>query len=156
MAIDGVLLREHSLCERFTYDRDGLFVSTVQLIEVATSNDWNAQSPKETRRDNTKLRAWVLFSTSANVTIGTELQSRTGTGIAPRGVQSEGSLFNTGKCINATYDFLVKINNLLACLAVKNCGNIDGKDTPRVHTSLCSLQRDERTEQHAGAGQQHE
>src|SRR5262249_45294565 len=139
MAIDRILIREHSLCEGFTNDRDGLFASTVLFIEVATCNDGNAQSCKEPWRNNTKLCAGVLFSTSANVTVAAELQSRPGAGIAPRSDQSESALFDTWKRINAAYDFLVKIHNLLACLSVEYCGNVDGKNTPRVHASLRSL-----------------
>ena len=40
--IDGVLIGEHALREGFADDGDGLFASTVLLIEVASRNDGNA------------------------------------------------------------------------------------------------------------------
>src|SRR6516165_11562162 len=78
--IDRVLIGEHALREGFADDCDALVALTIELIEVASRNDGNAQSAKESRRDNTKLCAWVLFTGGANVTIGAKLHSGTGTG----------------------------------------------------------------------------
>jgi hypothetical protein len=154
--IDRVLIGEHALCKRFANDCDAFVALTVELIEVASRNDGNAERAKEPRRDNTKLRARVLFARAANVTIGTELHGGTGAGIAPRGDHPESGRIDTWKRINPTDDFLVKIDNLPARLSVKYRGDIDGKDMARVHPALCSLQCDECSEQHAGASEQHE
>src|SRR4029077_4782881 len=89
-------------------------------------------------------------------TIGAELQGWTGAGIAPGSDHPEGGPIDTWKRINATYDFLIKIDDLLGRLSLKYRGNVDGKDMARVHTSLRPLQCHERSDQHARAGQQHE
>src|SRR6516165_11960577 len=73
MPIDRVLIEEHALCKGFTDDCDALVALTIELIEVASRNDGDAQRAKEPRRDDTKLRARVLFARATNVTIGAEL-----------------------------------------------------------------------------------
>ena len=90
------------------------------------------------------------------MTIGAELQAGTGAGIAPRSDHPKGGRIDTRKRINATDDFLVKIDNLPACLSVEYRGNVYRKDTARVHTGPRPLQRDECGEQHARASEQHE
>ena len=91
-----------------------------------------------------------------NVAIGGELQGGTGADIAPGSDHPECGPIDTWKRINAPYDFLVKIDNLLACLAVKYGGKVNGEDMARVHTGLRPLQREERSDNHTRAGQQHE
>src|SRR5207249_689548 len=134
--IDGGLTGEDSLREGLADDGDGFFVLNVEFVEIATRNDGNAQRRKEPGRDNTKLRAGVVFARGLNVTVGAELQAGTRTGIAPGSDHPEGGLIDTWKGINATYDFLVKIDNLLACLSIKDGGDVDGKDVARVHAGL--------------------
>src|SRR4030095_4109101 len=67
VTIDWVLIGEHAPRKGFADDGDGLFASTVEFIEIATGNDGNAQRREEPGRDNTKLRAWVLFARGINV-----------------------------------------------------------------------------------------
>ena len=90
------------------------------------------------------------------VTVGAKLQSGTGAGIAPGSNHPEGGLIHARKRINATYDFLVKIDHLLARLSVKDSGNVDGEDVARVHPGLCPLQCEQRSDHHTRAGQQYE
>src|SRR6266481_9095333 len=123
---------------------------------MATRNYGNSKRRKEARRDYAILRARVVFARTVAVAIGGELQGGTGADIAPGSDHPECGLIDTWKRINATYDFLVKIENLLACLPVKYGGNVDGEDMARVHTSARPLQREERSDNHTRAGQQHE
>ncbi|MGH8525480.1 MAG: hypothetical protein ACREXY_15140, partial [Gammaproteobacteria bacterium] len=132
-------------------DCDRLFASIIELIEIATGNDRNAQRGKEPRRDHSKLRAGVFLACGVIVTIGAELQRGTGAGIAPGSNHPEGCLSDTWKGINATYDFLVKIDNLLACFSVKYGRNVDGKNMARVHTGLRPLQCEKSSHHHTRA-----
>ena len=152
MPIDGILIWEHALRECLADDGDGLLAFNVELIEIATRNHWNAEGRKEPGRDHTILRARIVLTRTVNVTIGTELQSGTGADIAPGSDHPESGLIDARKRIDATYDFLVKIDNLLPCLAVKYGGNIDGKDMARVHTGLRPLQCEQRSHDHTRAG----
>ena len=137
--IDGVLIGEHALREGFADDGDGLFAFDVELIEIASRDDGNAQRRKESGRDDTILRARVLFAGAVIVTIGAELQAGTGAGIAPGSDHPEGGLIHTRKRIDAADDFLVKIDHLLVRLSVRHGGNVDGEDVARVHTCLASF-----------------
>src|SRR5438093_4133225 len=154
--IDGVLTGEYALREGLADDGDGFFVLNVEFVQIAPRNDGNAQRLKAPGRDTTKLRARVVFTRGINVTVSAELQAGTRTGIAPGSDHPEGGLIDTWKGINATYDFLVKIDNLLACLSIKDGGDVDGKDVARVHAGLRPLQCEESSDQHTRAGQQHE
>src|SRR5262249_52132178 len=155
VAIDRVLIREHAFREGLANDGDGLFAMEIELIEIATRNDGNAQRPKEPGRDDTILRARILFTGGVIVTIRAKLQGGTRAGITPGSDHPEGGLIDTWKRVNTAYDFLVKIDNLLARLSVKHGGNIDGKDMARVHTGLRPLQCKECSHHHTCAGQQH-
>jgi len=58
--------------------------------------------------------------------------------------------------IHAANRFLVEIDHLLRCFAVGHSGDVDGEDVAGVKTRPRILQRDQRSDQHTGAGQQHE
>jgi len=90
------------------------------------------------------------------MTIRRKLQGWTGADIAPGCDHPERSPIHTWKRINATHDFLVKIDNLLACLSVKHGWNVDRKDMARVHTGVRPLQCEKRSDDHTRPGQQHE
>src|SRR5262249_51265457 len=152
--IDRVLIGEHSLRECLADDGYGLFAFHIELIEIAAGKDGNAERCKESGRDHTILCAGILYA--RGMTIGTELQGRTGADVAPGSNHPVSGPIDTWKRINATYDFLVKIDNLLPCLSVKYRGNVDSKDMARVHTGLRPLQCKERTDDHTRPGQQHE
>src|SRR5437667_10478204 len=101
--IDGVLTGEYALREGLANDCDGVFGLNVEFVEIATRNDGNAQRRKEPGRDNTNLRAGVVFARGLNVTVDVELQAGTRTGIAPGTHHTAGGLIDTGKGMNATY-----------------------------------------------------
>src|SRR2546421_242748 len=128
MPIDGVLIGKHALRQGLADDRDALFATNVKLVEIAARNNGNAERGKKPGRDNTILRPRVLCASGVIVTIGAELQSGTGAGVAPGRDHPERSPVDTRKRINTTDDFLVKIDNLLICLPVKYGWNINGKD----------------------------
>src|SRR4029453_2614574 len=134
--IDGILIGEHSLRQSLADDRDAFFALHVGLIEIAPRNDGNAQRGKKSRRDDAILRARILFAGRVIVTIRAKLQSGTGAGIAPGSNHPEGGFIDARKRINATNDFLIKIDKLLARLPVKHSGDVDGEKMTRVHTGL--------------------
>jgi hypothetical protein len=98
MPIDRILIGEHALCESFADDNDGLFITvliiiiltiiilTIEHIEIAAGNDWNAKRRKESRRNGTPVRSGILYIGGMGMSVGGELQTnRSGgaAGIAP-------------------------------------------------------------------------
>ena len=93
---------------------------SIERIEIAAGNDRNAKRRKESGRDDTPLRPRILYAGGMDVSVGGELQTRTGgaAGIAPGNDVAEGSLTHARQGINATYRFLVEIDDLLRCLPI--------------------------------------
>ena len=92
-----------------------------------------------------------------DVSVGGELQSAAGTAaIAPGNDIAERGLTHARQGINATHRFLVEIDDLLRCLPIGHSGNIDREDVLRIQSCLRPLQCDQRSDQRACAGQQHE
>ena len=79
-----------------TDDDDGIVVlgSAVEVVEVTTGEDGNTERGKESGRDDTPLRARILFAPGMHMTVGGELQADTGGGIAPGNTQAERGLFH--------------------------------------------------------------
>src|ERR1700716_1743279 len=68
MPVDGFLIREHALRNALTDDDDGLSAHTIGLVEVASSNDWNAQRCEISRRYSAELGARIFFLRAAGAT----------------------------------------------------------------------------------------
>src|SRR5262245_46652263 len=98
MPINSILIRERALCESLTDDDDGIFIFilAVEVVEITTGEDGNAERGKESGRNDTRLRARVLVARGMNMTIGGELQAEAGGGIAPGNHQAESGLFHAG------------------------------------------------------------
>jgi hypothetical protein len=172
MPIDRILVGEHALRESLADDNDRLFillfwslfwsftflVIEIERIEIAAGNDRNAKRRKESRRDGTPLRPGILYAGGMDVSVGGELQTRSGgaAGIAPGNDIAEGGLTHARQGINATYRFLVEIDDLLRRLPIRHSRNVDSQDVLRVQTRLRPLQCDQRSDQRTCAGQQHE
>src|SRR5215468_10957435 len=62
MPIDRILIGKHSLRERLADDGHRLFVLNVEIVEIATRHDGNAERSKEAGRDYPILRARVLLT----------------------------------------------------------------------------------------------
>src|SRR5208282_6628749 len=113
MAINGILIGEHALCERLTDDSDRLVAVAVEIVEIPAGEDGNAQRGKESGRDHAKLRARILFAGGMNVTIGGELEAYSCACIAPGNNNAESGLFHARQRLDATNRFLVELNPLL-------------------------------------------
>jgi hypothetical protein len=98
MPINSILMRKHALCQRLTDDDDGIFIFTlaVEVIEITTREDGNAEGGEESGRYDTPLRARIFFAPGMNMTVGGELQADAGGGIAPGNNQAESGLFHAG------------------------------------------------------------
>src|SRR5579863_8381500 len=94
MPIDRILIGEHALCQRLTDDDNGIFIFilAVEFVEITTGENWNAERGKESGRDDTPLRARILFAHGMSMTVGGELQADAGSGIAPGNHQAESGL----------------------------------------------------------------
>ena len=63
---------------------------------------------------------------------------------------------HAGQFADAPDGLAVEADDLVGRLAVRHDGHIHGQHLARVEAGLRSLQGEQRLEQHAGAGQQHE
>src|SRR5712692_479118 len=119
MPIEGILIGEHALCESLADDSDGLFALSIERVEITASDNGNAESSKESGRDDTEVRPRILFTGGMNMTVGGELQAGTEiAGIAPGGNNSESGLLHARQRINAANRFLIEIDHLLRCFSV--------------------------------------
>src|SRR5258707_188017 len=97
VAVDGILIGEHSLSESLTDHNDRLFALAVELIEIAAGDDGNTERGKKAGRDGAQLGARILFAGPAKVAVGGELEARTkATRIAPGNDNAESGLVHTG------------------------------------------------------------
>src|SRR4029077_12357830 len=109
--INRVFAGKHALCESLADDHDR--VSTlviILLVEIAPGKNGNSQRIEKAGRDGAQLRARIVFA--VDVTITGELQTGTeGVGVTPGSNDSESRLGDSGQRIDATYRFLVKIDD---------------------------------------------
>src|SRR5437588_2291770 len=93
MPIDRILIGKHALGKRLADDYDGLFsMAVIEGVEIAAGDDGNAERRKKSGRDNTPLRAGILYAGGMDVTVGAELQTGAGAAIAPGNDVAEGGL----------------------------------------------------------------
>ena len=90
------------------------------------------------------------------VTVDAELQRWSRAGVPPRSDHPKGRLIDSRQRLNATNDFLVKIDHLRRCLSVEDGGHVDGEDVSRIHPGLGPLQCEQCRHEHARAGEQNE
>jgi len=117
MPIDRVLIGKHALCQSLADDSDRLGILVIESIEIAAGKDRNAQGRKKTGRDDTPLRP--RSSTRRNGRVRRRKiadQKRRDASIAPGNDIAVGGLAHARQDINATYRFLVEIDDLLVCL----------------------------------------
>ena len=74
VVVDSVSVREHSLGQALADDDNHLAALSVVVVKVASGQYRHSQSRKEAGRNPSKLGAWILFSGSANVAVGRELE----------------------------------------------------------------------------------
>jgi len=99
--IDGILIGEHALCESLTDDSDGLFTFAVERVEIAASDDGNAERGKESGRDGPQLPARIFLAALALMTLRRELQTGAKAAcVAPGNSNAESSLVHAGQRIN--------------------------------------------------------
>ena len=140
MPVHRILVGEHALGERLADDHDRLVrILAIERIEITAGNDGNAQRRKESGRDGTRLRAWILYTGGMHMAVGRELQSRARAAIAPGNHIAECRLLHAGQSIDATYRFLVEIDDLLRCLPIGHGRNIDDKHVLGVQSCLRAL-----------------
>ena len=93
----------------------------------------------------------------ADVAVGRELQARTEVaGVAPRNNGADGHAIHARQFRDAPHGFLVEADDLIGRLSVRHHRHVQREHVARIEAGLRRLQREQRLEQHAGAGQQHE
>src|SRR6266481_1461793 len=96
VAVDSILIGEHSLRESLTYDNDRFLALAVESVEITAGDDGSTVLGKESGRDSPQLRARIFFPGPAKVAVRRELETRTKTaGIAPRNNNAESRLVHT-------------------------------------------------------------
>src|SRR5262245_25806667 len=91
MPINRILIREHALCESLADYNDGIFILilAVEVVEIPTGEDRDAERGKESGGNDTPLSARILFALAMSMTVCGELQTEAVGGIAPRDHQAE-------------------------------------------------------------------
>src|SRR6516225_5263697 len=141
VAINGILIGEHALRERFADDRNGVIRSPIIIVEVTTGKNRNTERGKKSGREGARVRARISVG-SVSVTISRELDTKTGKTVAPGNHVAKRGAVRARQRVNAVHRFLVEIKDLLVRFAVGHGGNVNGEDVTRVETSPRSLQRD--------------
>ena len=117
----------------------------------------NAQRREKSGRDGPEARARIFLARRADVAVGGELEARAEVArIAPRNRGADRDALHARQLRNAPDRFLVEAEDLVGRLAVRHHRHIDRQHVARVEAGLRRLQRQQRLQQHAGAGQQHE
>src|SRR6266850_1477052 len=97
VAIDGILIGEHSLSESLTDHNDRFFALAVELIEIAAGDDGNTERGKKAGRDGAQLGARIFFAGGTNVAIRRKLKARAkAAGIPPGNHNAKSGLGHTG------------------------------------------------------------
>ena len=155
--VHRVLIREHPLCQRLAHDDHRLLAFRIQHVEIASGDQRNAQRHEESRRHSSELGTRIFFPRGAYVAVARKLEAGTEiAGIPPWNHDPESRLIHPGQRLNAPDRVFVEVHYLLRRLAVGHRWNIDGQHPPRIHSGPRCLHRNQRLEQHARAGQQHE
>src|SRR5260370_38778708 len=110
MAIERILIGEHSLSKSLTDDNDRFFVVlAVELIEIAAGDDGNAERSKKAGRDGAQLGARIFFAGPADVAVRRKLETRTKAAvIAPGHDNAERGLVHTGEGFKSAHPCLVE------------------------------------------------
>jgi hypothetical protein len=86
-----------------------------------------------------------------------ELEARTEVaGVAPRDGRADGNTLHPRQLRNAPHGLLVEVEDALGCSTLRHHRDVQREHVVRVEAALGSLQREQRFEQHARAGQEHE
>ena len=157
LAVDRVLIREHPLRQALADDDDRLGVAAVAVGEVAAGDDRHAERGEESRRHRAEPRARILFAVRLGVALDGELEARPeAAGIAPRHQRADGDALDAGQLADAAHHFLVEPGDLVWRAAVRHHRHVQRQHVAHVEAGRRALQRDQRRQQHAGAGKQDE
>src|SRR5947199_10183519 len=73
VAIDGIVIGEHALCQSLADDDDRLFAFlAVETVEIAPSDDGSAHRGKESGRNDAQLCARIVFDWHTTMAVGAE------------------------------------------------------------------------------------
>src|SRR2546423_3666657 len=101
VVIDGILPREHALCDGLADDHNRFTAAAIIVIEVAPRKNGHAESGEESWRNDAKLRAWILLSRAFRVTFSREIEARTkAAGVAPGNSSAERDAIHAGHFVD--------------------------------------------------------
>ena len=113
-----------------------------------------AKNPGEIVRN---LRARIFFTVGLRVPLDGELKARAeASGVAPRHDRADGHAFDARQLADAAHGLLVEVDDLVRRAPVRHDRDMDGEDVVHVEAGPRRLQREQRGQEHAGAGEQHE
>ena len=155
MSVQRFLVREHPLREALADDDDGFGVAAIGFAEVTAGDDGNAERFEESRRDRPEPGARIFFTVGFRVPLDGELKARAeAAGVAPRHDCAHGHAVDPRQLSDAAHGLLVEIDDLVRRAPVRHDRDMDGEDVVHVEAGPRRLQREERGEEHAGAGEQ--
>ena len=159
VAVHRVLAREHPLRQALADDHDLLGVAAVGVGEVAAGDDRHAERREEAGRHRAEPRARILLAVRLGVALGRELEARDrSAGVAPRHDGADGDALHARQLRDAPHALPCRTPTI--CSGVRAVATSTGTftaSTLRVSKPVCAAcSANERRQQHAGAGQQHE
>ena len=138
-------------------DDDFFGVFAIEVVEIAAFDDGDAERGEKSGRDGAELRAGIFFAIGAHVALCGELEAGAEDAfVAPGNGGADGDAIYAGESGDLANGLFIEVEDLIGRASVGNDGNVDGENVVRVETGAHGLQGEERLEQHAGAGEEHE
>ena len=124
-------------------------------VEVAAGDDRHAERLEEAGRHGAEAGARIVFTIRLRVALGRELRVEERAGLAPRHDRADRHRLHARQLADLANRFAIERQRLLGRpLEVER--HVNGEHVAQVDAGLGLLQRDQRRQQRAGAGQQHE
>ena len=157
VSVHGILIREHPLRKALAYDHDRLAIFSIRLVEIAAGNDRDTERREEARGHGAESRARIFFAwlRGRGLRLRTGIRGRSAR-FAPRNEVPSATRSTPGSCVMRRDRFLVETEDLFRRTSVRDHRDIQREHMVRIEAGLRRLQREQRLQQHARAGQQDE
>ena len=157
LAVHDLGGREHSLGQRLTDDHDLLRAGAIVSVEVAAGQDRNTKRGEEPRSDRPRTGNRILFAVLPDAPFNRKLHAAAQViDVAPRHRAANRDALHTRHFRRATVQLSIEPQHLVARTAKRRHRHVDRQDAAGLDARTRGLQRHQRANEHAGAGQQQE
>ena len=140
MVIDRVLVGERSVGYRLADDHHGVNAVAIQIVEIASFDNRNAERGEISGGDRPILRARVLLARGLNVPFSGELQPEEVHIVAPRNDVPYRDRRDARDLRHAALRFLIEVHDLRLSLAVGVDRDVDSEHVLGVERGVRALQ----------------